>query len=291
MDRNSWPVLSSPTPNHFNVQSSMSYHPSKRQREQEDLPAYNEDLVREKKKHRPLPLRSPRRHNKRLSLVEKYPHSSLLALTPVESSDDEVGFTKQFPCGPTAMRPQQLPQGSNTPGLDSDVPMDIDAATTGFDTCVQQLPSTPRNLTYDHPNASRFATNSILSQQSTFPAISSDPGPEISRDTLWCSPRLPSPVSDNGDSMTTNKDTSGDTDMVYEPSPPEHYPPLNSSAMEAEAADMRKRLSSLDLPDQGNAEQISNTSLSKKLGFSMGYRADCDKCRRRVPGHYSHINR
>jgi hypothetical protein len=28
---------------------------------------------------------------------------------------------------------------------------------------------------------------------------------------------------------------------------------------------------------------------AKKLVFSMGYRADCDRCRNRVPGHYSHI--
>ncbi|KAK2765216.1 hypothetical protein FQN54_008915 [Arachnomyces sp. PD_36] len=28
-----------------------------------------------------------------------------------------------------------------------------------------------------------------------------------------------------------------------------------------------------------------------KISFSMGYRADCDKCQRKVPGHYSHIVR
>ena len=28
-----------------------------------------------------------------------------------------------------------------------------------------------------------------------------------------------------------------------------------------------------------------------KVSFSMGYRADCDKCLRKVPGHYSHIIR
>ena len=26
-----------------------------------------------------------------------------------------------------------------------------------------------------------------------------------------------------------------------------------------------------------------------KVVFSMGYRADCEKCRERVPGHYSHV--
>jgi hypothetical protein len=28
-----------------------------------------------------------------------------------------------------------------------------------------------------------------------------------------------------------------------------------------------------------------------KVVFSMGYRADCEKCRERVPGHYSHVLR
>jgi hypothetical protein len=29
----------------------------------------------------------------------------------------------------------------------------------------------------------------------------------------------------------------------------------------------------------------------EKISFSMGYRADCEKCQMRVPGHYSHIVR
>ncbi len=28
-----------------------------------------------------------------------------------------------------------------------------------------------------------------------------------------------------------------------------------------------------------------------KTTFSMGYRADCEKCRMKVPGHYSHVLR
>ena len=30
---------------------------------------------------------------------------------------------------------------------------------------------------------------------------------------------------------------------------------------------------------------------SRKVVFSMGFRADCEKCRERVPGHYSHVLR
>lgn len=29
----------------------------------------------------------------------------------------------------------------------------------------------------------------------------------------------------------------------------------------------------------------------EKISFSMGYRADCEKCQMKVPGHYSHIVR
>lgn len=37
-------------------------------------------------------------------------------------------------------------------------------------------------------------------------------------------------------------------------------------------------------------KQTRNDKAAKgKMVLSMGFRADCDKCRRRVPGHYSHI--
>ncbi|EEP76780.1 predicted protein [Uncinocarpus reesii 1704] len=36
---------------------------------------------------------------------------------------------------------------------------------------------------------------------------------------------------------------------------------------------------------------LTGSERPKKLTIAMGYRADCDKCRQRVPGHYSHIIR
>jgi hypothetical protein len=39
------------------------------------------------------------------------------------------------------------------------------------------------------------------------------------------------------------------------------------------------------------SDAISGNSEGSKIVFSMGYRADCDKCREKVPGHYSHILR
>lgn len=40
--------------------------------------------------------------------------------------------------------------------------------------------------------------------------------------------------------------------------------------------------------DGFGGEAISNRAGMKKT-FSMGYRADCEKCRNKVPGHFSHI--
>ncbi|EEH04437.1 conserved hypothetical protein [Histoplasma capsulatum G186AR] len=37
--------------------------------------------------------------------------------------------------------------------------------------------------------------------------------------------------------------------------------------------------------------QRKKTGGPNKMSIAMGYRADCDKCQRRVPGHYSHIIR
>lgn len=31
------------------------------------------------------------------------------------------------------------------------------------------------------------------------------------------------------------------------------------------------------------------TGAGPRRGFSMGYRSDCEKCRMKVPGHFSHI--
>lgn len=37
----------------------------------------------------------------------------------------------------------------------------------------------------------------------------------------------------------------------------------------------------------GFGSEIPGVSIRR--GFSMGYRSDCEKCRLRVPGHFSHV--
>ncbi|OAX78970.1 hypothetical protein ACJ72_06718 [Emergomyces africanus] len=43
--------------------------------------------------------------------------------------------------------------------------------------------------------------------------------------------------------------------------------------------------------DNTTIPQREKTGRTSKISIAMGYRADCDKCQRRVPGHYSHIIR
>lgn len=39
----------------------------------------------------------------------------------------------------------------------------------------------------------------------------------------------------------------------------------------------------------GLEQQQSSSGVHAKGRFTMGYRADCEKCRMRVPGHYTHL--
>ncbi|KAL4808478.1 hypothetical protein BDV18DRAFT_100411 [Aspergillus unguis] len=274
----------------------MFRNPSKRQRDYEELPAYSEEFVREKKKHRSLPLRSPRTPGQRIDILDANQQNCFSActpsaLTPIESPNDENPYNKlAFPM-PTP-GDQQCLDGMHDFGADCDTPMDVDVSEgsglTRADIISHQSPSARYGATLK----TSLQEPSLLE---TAAEVNNSPGMpgELPGNALWwrC-PRLPSPVSDNGDSITGTKDTSDDAEMVDEVSPPDSNSATgsgSSSAMEAEAADVRQRLSSLDLPGRTNMGPTSSIKPYKKLGFSMGYRADCDKCRRKVPGHYSHI--
>ncbi|KAL2860906.1 uncharacterized protein BJX67DRAFT_367776 [Aspergillus lucknowensis] len=288
----------------------MSFPSSKRQRGDEEAAVYNGDFMREKKKHRPLPLRSSPRSSQRLNVAEPIPRIPPPTLTSVESPEDEPGFSKRSRTDATkAHRFQGNPL---TSGSDFDTSMDIDSWDDSepmdkdntspspdkiFDGNRRPLSSATYKEPPQSPNTCHGATSHPASQRSTnlptiIPHTGGIPGPasESSRSGLWWhSSRLPSQASDNGDGMASSKTAPGDTAMEYDISSPVFHPPLHSPTMEAEAAAMRERLSSLDLPDQDSTEPTSRAKAVKKLAFSMGYRADCDKCRRKVPGHYNHI--
>lgn len=114
----------------------------------------------------------------------------------------------------------------------------------------------------------------------------------------WCRQRLPSPISEDGNApVSSDKASPTDAEMAYNSSRPASPPlfhhheqrndcpkdqPLTGPWMETEPSSM-----SIEQTKQ----PANNSPGKKKITFSMGYRADCDKCRRKVPGHYSHIIR
>lgn len=226
-----------------------------------------------------------------MNLFDATPKTSFSALTPIEPSDYENNTNKlSFPV--SNPKNQQLLHDARIYGHESDTSMDMDIPESyGLmerDTASRQSPSLRCDATFQ-PSSQQLSRSKTVADMTASPS----PTHQFPEDALWWRrPRLPSPVSENGDAMMGIKDTSDDAEMVDEVSPPESFPTTgsgNSSGMEAEAAIVRERLSSLDLPDQAKAEPPSSIKPVKKLGFSMGYRADCDKCRRKVPGHYNHI--
>lgn len=76
----------------------------------------------------------------------------------------------------------------------------------------------------------------------------------------WHHRRLPSPISEDEDALANT---------------------VNASASDAGFREQTRQPPGVTKP----------ASTKGKMTLSMGYRADCDKCRRKVPGHYSHIIR
>ncbi|KAI9820191.1 MAG: hypothetical protein M1827_005813 [Pycnora praestabilis] len=97
--------------------------------------------------------------------------------------------------------------------------------------------------------------------------------------------RLPSPISESGDDVQSPATMTGDmlASLI-----------VGDLGVEIDAATIR------DLHHAGTNEEKSwwegsggerHADNVRKTTFSMGFRADCEKCRSRVPGHYSHVIR
>jgi hypothetical protein len=135
----------------------------------------------------------------------------------------------------------------------------------------------------------------------------------VDESNWWRRRRLPSPISEAGGDSPAEA-------LHYLENPSEETAdnwPDSPSSMEVDGDAPSKTFlqvpeQNLDevaarLPDntQCNVDPVTAThsetpALSRealsvrkreKIGFSMGYRADCEKCQMKVPGHYSHIVR
>ncbi|TVY16446.1 hypothetical protein LARI1_G005545 [Lachnellula arida] len=92
--------------------------------------------------------------------------------------------------------------------------------------------------------------------------------------------RLPSPISEGETSPSVIVDGLGDMQMeVDETSQTEKETPTKKGHTRSKHS-LRNW--------HGSGGDLSVTTGAKR-SFSMGYRADCEKCRMKVPGHFSHI--
>lgn len=228
------------------------------------------------------------------------PHFRPSTLTPAESSDDDDAEDHKHRSGnATHTALHQIPPSSCPPdaAMDVDMGRNFPPLVNGDDLSpwpmetqkngIVQPSPIPRSLIDQSLNID--AGNPIASNQTLSPAnpnsidMDHDPvlptedskGPNSAKnqEAVWCCPRLPSPISEDEDVPAEMPYT-----LSNPASPHSHHErsPWNITT---------------GMQTSTNKDTTSEETGSKKVTFFMGYRADCDKCRQKVPGHYSHIIR
>lgn len=158
------------------------------------------------------------------------------------------------------------------------------------------------NMDGGHP----VATNQILFANSdTNVAMNEDfvseaevsglyPGAARNHESVWWTlPGVPSPISeDEGVCVTGTATPASEAEM---PSSTSYPASANSYGVHDQAlwnTDMQAPSTNHTISREETKSSIpaaNRASNKKKLNIFMGYRADCEKCRQKVPGHYSHI--
>lgn len=86
--------------------------------------------------------------------------------------------------------------------------------------------------------------------------------------------RLPSPISEGETSPSVIVEGLGEMQMEVEPTPTKKGHTRSKHSLRSWT---------------GYGADMSGNIFPVKRSFSMGYRSDCEKCRMKVPGHFSHI--
>ncbi|KAE8349247.1 hypothetical protein BDV28DRAFT_152067 [Aspergillus coremiiformis] len=274
--------------------------PSKRQRGHEELADLDPSAIHERKKPRSLALRTSPKCFQKPSFADANHAVSdlgLSTLTPVESSDDDDmdGYNKHVHAAWKGELPHQA--APNT-AMDIDHNRDIVPPVGDENQCLwptsacSNVDIQPSPIPHNRVNQSLTISQRPAADSPyryIHPTTSDqDPTPSI------CNPiqRLPSPVSDSEDAMGSVQDTASDVDMAYNPSRPASFSPSTWLGMEESSPRMQQYLALPEVEKNKHKDSPSKgASSKKKITFSMGFRADCEKCRCKVPGHYSHIIR
>ncbi|KAL8690284.1 MAG: hypothetical protein Q9218_004234 [Villophora microphyllina] len=262
----------------------------KRARDEEDTEWEPQPLTH--KKLRPLPFRtSPTtKHINTFSQMPRALPPPLLtpALTPVETSEDEAEAKNPFR-SPTRQKSEQLTM-TTTIHIDepADMEIDMDCSQPAESPCPWQSvestqPSpctiTPQTLFYN-PQAvnsgGRIPTPiyghfNPVDKRMDMDVSENKPQTqqEIAHDLFLRRRRLPSPISED-EAMDDPDGMGGMLGRLDMGSKPETSVPFKTNRMWGATP---------ATPSKG------------KMTISMGYRADCEKCRLKVPGHYNHFVR
>ncbi|GIC93373.1 uncharacterized protein Aud_009859 [Aspergillus udagawae] len=304
---------------------------SKRQREPDELTGDDKNGLRGNKsrvqKPRPLALRTSPDNLRGLSYTEACQASSrqgISTLTPAESSDDDddgVIRTLRDPTTAAVNTSRCVPQI-----LDSSAPifsttMDVDSIGDTYNLASNEIPhdwpgSTPRtgsvqpspiphNLVNQFLNISEQSKGFSMSEHNSagnptaqvmdqaFVGSRDKIGPheklstESSQEAFGSTQRLPSPISEGDNAISHGKCSMSDAEMTS-----------GASRSTSPALSPFQRDPSQWFGTTGSQQQTTRSGYpngphlsKKKVSFAMGFRADCDKCLRKVPGHYSHIIR
>jgi hypothetical protein len=230
-------------------------------------------------------------------------------LTPIDSSDDERDFKGQGAAVLGADHPDKAKSvhGHRPPmlhlGTDGNMAKHLHPVLASGDNLSPWLqPGSLQPSPIPHQLVNQFLTiNGVPATTPThgyFPAEASPVAAATQQDlhmarnmagTNVISPGIPSPTSDKDDAIMGTPENIGDADADAEMgdfSPPS-FTQTASPAPSADFAGLYQQASQV-VPDNHHTSTCT-AAPRRRSPLVMGYRADCNKCRCKVPGHYSHI--
>ncbi|RDW66485.1 hypothetical protein BP6252_10120 [Coleophoma cylindrospora] len=259
----------------------------KRGREEEDFatPGFSEH--RQKRRIATLPHRtSPNAQRRAFSspfAADQVPQPAPPTITPADS-DEEQNLTPQnqsvFSPWSSPTSPAYKMTDSQATSM-SDVPMY--SADMEMTDSVHLLPGPFTN----DPSPSISGRIPTPIQSSFAPFVRSEKAPrndpnfaddESMVERIRRGRRLPSPISEGETSPSVIVEAMGGMQMEVEPTL--QTPPKKGHT--------RSKHSLRTWTGYGD-DMGGNSMMNTKRTFSMGYRSDCEKCRLKVPGHFSHI--
>lgn len=157
----------------------------------------------------------------------------------------------------------------------------------------QQRPGSNRIATPIYGHFGGIDVNSDRAQAGT--RLATTLSPLIREDEelhWWRDRRFPSPIDDADEHMTPINQADGMMGRLNMNNLSSPHNLNSSQVLESNSGEVQRETSLWRsvVEQQGRRERHSHEPEVPRSGrLTMGYRADCDKCIQKVPGHYSHV--